>query len=254
MDAWSRSLYYSRDANGEEELLDQNGTQIMMPWERPYMVRCIDALQIDSSCSVLEVGFGCGYSAERIQNARPRMHCIIECADVVLERLKPWAARRKNVIVCQGTWQRMLPSLGVFDRIFFDDFGAPGLAEDEMSHCSDEAYRSRYEAAKTHMHAFIDIVLEWHARPGTRISGYLSGTPVKIDRSDTVYTCQRMPVRPPSHCHYFSESVAMVPVWTKLGADSSNSGGSSEAQTTKQDSHVMGCHAKRKREEDQPSQ
>ena len=38
--------------------VDENGTQVMMAWERPYMVRCIDALQITEADSVLEVGFG----------------------------------------------------------------------------------------------------------------------------------------------------------------------------------------------------
>ncbi|KAL1530626.1 hypothetical protein AB1Y20_001526 [Prymnesium parvum] len=213
--AWAHSLVFTCDANGEEELLDAHGTQVMMPWERPYMVRCVDALEIDSSSAVLEVGFGCGYSAERIQRYHPRVHCIIECADVVLERLRPWAAVRPGVEVHAGTWQRVLPSLGVFDRIFFDDFGAPGLAEAEMQQCGNEAYRLRYMAARSHMHAFLDIVLEWHARPGTRVSGYLSGTPVSLERSDTRYVCQRMPVRPPAHCHYFDDTVATVPLWIK---------------------------------------
>ena len=85
------------DERGEEQLVDENGTQVMMAWERPYMVRCIDALQITESDSVLEVGFGCGYSADRIQAARPRQHTIIECAEPVLVRLRAWAAERPSV-------------------------------------------------------------------------------------------------------------------------------------------------------------
>jgi protein-L-isoaspartate O-methyltransferase len=119
MESWSQTLSFSTDPNGEEQLLDANGTQVMMEWERPYMVRCIDVLAIDSESHVLEVGFGCGYSAERIQRARPRSHTIIECAEAVLERLRPWAAARPGVKVCEGTWQRMLPTLGTFDMIFF---------------------------------------------------------------------------------------------------------------------------------------
>ena len=30
-------------------------------------------------CDVLEIGFGCGYSASRIQSFKPRSHTIIEC-------------------------------------------------------------------------------------------------------------------------------------------------------------------------------
>eukprot|EP00966_Prymnesium_polylepis_P168823 3903593-Prymnesium_polylepis.1 len=220
------------------------------------MVRCVDVLDIDANCSVLEVGFGCGYSAERIQRAKPRRHTIVECADVVLERLRPWAAARPGVEVCEGTWQQMLPSLGVYDIIFFDDFGAPGLAEAEMEQCADAAYRARYAAARSHMHAFLDMVLEWHSRPGTRISGYLSGTPIHLDRADTVYSSQRMPVRPPSHCHYFDDRVAVVPLWVKGAAAADK--GPEPAPAAKQDASEKGAaaastddarQAKRKREE-----
>ena len=70
------------------------------------------------------MGFGCGYSADRIQAARPRQHTIIECAEPVLVRLRAWAAERPSVVVVEGTWQATLPDLGKFDAIFFDDFGA----------------------------------------------------------------------------------------------------------------------------------
>ena len=147
MKAWADGQRFGRDERGEEQLVDENGTQVMMAWERPYMVRCIDALQITESDSVLEVGFGCGYSADRIQAAltltltptltltltpnpnpnqaaRPRQHTIIECAEPVLVRLRAWAAERPSVVVVEGTWQATLPDLGTYDAIFFDDFGA----------------------------------------------------------------------------------------------------------------------------------
>ena len=124
MKAWADGQRFGRDERGEEQLVDENGTQVMMAWERPYMVRCIDALQITEADSVLEVGFGCGYSADRIQAARPRQHTIIECAEPVLVRLRAWAAERPSVVVVEGTWQATLPDLGTYDAIFFDDFGA----------------------------------------------------------------------------------------------------------------------------------
>tara|TARA_B100000780_G_scaffold108375_1_gene75803 strand:- start:57 stop:329 length:273 start_codon:yes stop_codon:yes gene_type:complete len=43
--AWADGQRFGTDERGEEQLLDENGTQVMMAWERPYMVRCIDALQ-----------------------------------------------------------------------------------------------------------------------------------------------------------------------------------------------------------------
>ena len=58
MKAWADGQRFGRDERGEEQLVDGNGTQVMMAWERPYMVRCIDALRITEADSVLEVGLG----------------------------------------------------------------------------------------------------------------------------------------------------------------------------------------------------
>ena len=112
MKQWADGQTFSTDAVGAEQLLDAAGTQVMMEWERPYMVRCVDEMRLTSQDSVLEIGFGCGYSAERIQAASPRSHTIIECAEPVLARLRDWARHRPSVRVVEGTWQAVLPSLG----------------------------------------------------------------------------------------------------------------------------------------------
>jgi len=120
MQEWCEGLKFTKDADGGEMLLDKDGGQVsrtpvrchvachgynrdciakvMMEWERPYMVACVNALKIDDTCDVLEVkhncddpfchgdarqrltplstqiGFGCAYSAERIQYHKPRYH------------------------------------------------------------------------------------------------------------------------------------------------------------------------------------
>jgi len=217
MKVWADGQRFSTDERGEEELLDENGTQVMMAWERPYMVRCIDALQISEHDSVLEIGFGCGYSAARIQAAQPRLHTIVECAEPVLTRLRAWAAERPGVVVVEGTWQATLPGLGFFDAIFFDDFGAPGLSEHEMmAGCASEEYRAEYAAAPSHFHAFLQIALRWHTAPAGRLSGYLQmQTALDLRRDDVEVVLRRMPVAPPPHCHYFQDRVAIVPLITK---------------------------------------
>lgn len=230
---WSSALAFSRDESGGEQLLDANGTQVMMEWERPYMARCIDKLCITSSCNVLEVGFGCAYSADRIQLAKPRSHTIVECSDPVLERLRAWAHGRPNVHIIEGTWQARLPELGHFDKIFFDDFGAAGMSEAEMLNCCPHAeYRAEYVRARTHFHAFINICLRWHMRPGAKMSGYLV-QPISLNRSDASLSLERMPVRPAPSCHYFNDKVAIVPCIEKHGSDDPttcvNSGAGAEA-------------------------
>lgn len=80
-------------------------------------------LKTSEESDVLEIGFGCGYSADRIQEFSPRSHTIIEPDPVVLARLGDWAAARPgNVVVVEGFWQTALAKLGKYDAIFFDDF------------------------------------------------------------------------------------------------------------------------------------
>ena len=119
---WANGLRFTRDTadSDEEVLVDGSGAHVMMEWEMPYMQRCVDALNVDHTCHVLEIGFGCGYAATHIQRKHPRSHTIIECSEPVLQRLRPWADARPGVRVVEGTWQAELPKLGLFDRIFFD--------------------------------------------------------------------------------------------------------------------------------------
>ena len=220
MDAWSASLQFSRDADGAEQLLDSAGTQVMMEWERPWMVRCVDALRLDGTCDVLEVGFGCGYSATRIQHHRPRSHTIVECAPAPLARLAKWAEGREGVVVVEGTWQERLPDLGAFDAVFFDDFGSPEMASVSFSRAD---YRAMYEASRSHLHAFVEIVLRWHARDGCRISGYLVQPISFPGRADVEVSMARMPVAPPAHCHYYDDRTALVPLIVKRASEPANS-------------------------------
>jgi len=220
---WASGLFFCPDQDGKEQLLDADGKQVMMEWERPYMEKCVDVMRIDSDSNVLEIGFGCAYSAEWIQSKRPRSHTIIECSPPVLERLHKWASTHDNVIVVEGTWQERLPDLGVFDCIFFDDYGEPGVAEREMAEsCPDPAYRAEYTKTLnaehgTHFHSFLSLVMRWHARVGTRMSGYLHH-PIEVDRDDVESTYTHIGVDVPGHCNYFPGHIwpyALVPLFVK---------------------------------------
>ena len=94
---WADGIFFSLDREGNEQLLDADGQQIMMQWEKPYMEACVEELDVTASCDVLEVGFGCGYSATRIQEKSPKSHTIIECSEAVLVELRAWAASRPSV-------------------------------------------------------------------------------------------------------------------------------------------------------------
>ncbi len=90
-----------------------------MEWEKPYLEALVDALC--PSGDVLEVGFGSGYAAVHIQTHQPKHHTIIEIDPNIFEQAAQWAKNRSNVAVIQGTWQSILPELGSFDAIFFND-------------------------------------------------------------------------------------------------------------------------------------
>ena len=60
------------DENQKELLLKGSKYQVMMEWEKPYMEAIID--EIKPTGDVLEIGFGCGYSATRIQHYNPKSH------------------------------------------------------------------------------------------------------------------------------------------------------------------------------------
>ena len=121
-------MEYKVDEQGREMLLKDGKFQVMMAWEKPYMDACIDAL--NPFGAVLEVGFGLGYSAERIQSYHPESHTIIEYHPEVAQRAREWAKNYPHVTIIEGMWQDRLEHLGVFDAIFFDDY--PLHSEDEV--------------------------------------------------------------------------------------------------------------------------
>lgn len=121
-------MEYAKDSFGKEVLLKDGKFQVMMEWEKPYMKACIDALKPFGD--VLEVGFGCGYSATHIQSFSPKSHTIIEFHPTVAQKAREWAAQYPHVTIVEDTWQSALSSLGTFDAIFFDDY--PLESEEQM--------------------------------------------------------------------------------------------------------------------------
>lgn len=121
-------MEFSHDENGQEILLKDGRFQVMMEWEKPYMEACIKALAPKGD--VLEVGFGCGYASSTIQSYQPKSHTIIEYHPIVASKARAWSKNHSDVTIIENTWQDALPSLGMFDTIFFDDY--PLESEQEM--------------------------------------------------------------------------------------------------------------------------
>ena len=56
-----------------------------MEWEKPYMEKCIEYLE--PSGTILEIGFGMGYSAEKIVSFDSvTSYTVIECSPQVWEK------------------------------------------------------------------------------------------------------------------------------------------------------------------------
>ena len=78
--------YYDDDLRSNRE--------VMMEWEQPYMETCIDILE--PSGSVLEIGFGLGYSAKKLcLNENVKKYSVIECSPIVWKKFENFHAKVK---------------------------------------------------------------------------------------------------------------------------------------------------------------
>ena len=177
-------LEYKKDYMGQEGLYSVDGKhQVMMEWEREYMYACIDKLQPYGD--VLEIGFGMGYSADRIQSFNVKTHTIIECNPVVLEKLEEYKKTHPNVIIVKGRWQDILQTCGKFDSIFFDDY----LLEDK-----DDNIR---------FSNFLKEVLNNHSKKTTKISVYSTNDCRMLKQIENIHIeSDEYKVDIPEHCNY----------------------------------------------------
>jgi len=177
-------LEYKKDDRGQEGLYSVDGKhQVMMEWEREYMYACIDKLQ--PSGDVLEIGFGMGYSADRIQSFNVKTHTIIECNPIVLEKLEEYKKTHPNIIIVKGRWQDMLQTCGKFDSIFFDDY----IVEDKYDNI-------RFVN-------FLTEVLNNHSKNNTKISVYSTNKCNNLNHIENInIESDEYKIDIPEHCNY----------------------------------------------------
>lgn len=99
---------------------NEKDQQILEAWKKSYLEAVIDSLQ--PSGDVLEVGFGLGDAANRIQTYHPKSHIIIESDPDRVMEARVWARSYSNVSIISNAWEKELPLLGQFDAIFFGDY------------------------------------------------------------------------------------------------------------------------------------
>ena len=204
-------MQYVLDQDFKELLLSDQKGQVMMEWEQPYMEACIDLLKPRGD--VLEVGFGCGYSANHIQTYNPKSHTIVECDPIVLQKLDLWAKDKSNVKIVKGRWQEVIQQLGIFDEIFLDDF--PLEINKDSGQLEILLSQRRFQL-------FIDICIQNHTKIGSKISGYLNSNdkiPVSSDSVPFVkIESKSIDIDIPMNCKYrnVSEQVCKIPLITKI--------------------------------------
>ena len=203
---------FEKDENNEEILLSKDQNQVMMEWEKPYMEASIDFLCPKGH--VLEIGFGCGYSASQFMKYPIKSYTIIECDPIVIEKIKKW---RENMAIpihiIEGTWQEQLSTLGIFDEIYFDDFPL---------NINKESSQLEIEISKKRLNIFMDLCIQNHTKIGSKISFYMNGNKELILSSDTEPFIKRefkqIDINIPKSCKYrnLDEQKCTIPLITKV--------------------------------------
>ena len=184
-------LLYSKDICGNDILQDESGKhQVMMEWEKPYMEKCIEYL--DPSGSVLEIGFGLGYSATKLcsfQNVTS--YSVIECCPEVWTKFDEFKAKlaktrpELKVNVIKGRWEDVLCCTGIFDSIFFDDYNG------SVSN----------EAANRFNNFLYGLLANGHTHIGSKICCYSTGD-TKYTISSLTQTSYDYCIDIPKYCNY----------------------------------------------------
>ena len=197
-------LEYVLDKNGKELLQDNKGIhQIMMEWERPYMEKCIELLSPHDS--ILEIGFGMGYSASKIQEYATDItsHVIIECNPTVWERFNKWKIGKSNVQLVKGRWQDMLQILGEFDYIFFDDYVTTDNIIGDFNRFNE----------------FMHEILKNHSKIGTKIGLYSTTNCQQYSRYEFLDVKNiEYNINIPENCKYVKGDKMNIPIITKVDA------------------------------------
>jgi len=171
-------VIFTRDQENKKILIDNKyfNFQTMMEWEKPYMEFLVDNLKPHGH--VLEIGYGLGYSFNRIQKYKISSHTLIECDQTVIDSIN-----NKNVKIIKGYWQDVFNQLDKYDCIFFDD--AP-----------NEKY-----SKKNRFDEFLMKILK-HVKYDTRLTWYCDQFDTDLSNYPAEVNLKKFNIKVPKNCKY----------------------------------------------------
>ena len=205
-------LLYTRDAYGDDILQDETGNhQVMMAWEKPYMEKCIEYLE--PSGSVLEIGFGLGYSAHKLCSYNEvTEYTVIECSPIVWDKIEEFTrlmSRERPTLkinVIRGRWEDVLCESSVFDSVFFDDYNG-SISNETVNRFNKFLY---------------ELLTNNHTRVGSKICCYSTGD-TGFSISSLSQTSYEYNIDIPEYCNYAKGKKMNIPIITQTHNCSSGS-------------------------------
>ena len=121
-------------------VLENNTRSVVMSKGAKSITEIYSYVVSQNGGDVLDIGFGMGFSANKISELADTYTCI-EINPQIYEKAKEWAKDKSNVEIIFGDWIDVIPTLNKkFDGIFFDTHNDPNshLAEEHCKSISKE--------------------------------------------------------------------------------------------------------------------
>lgn len=121
-------------------VLKENTRSVVMARGAKSITEIYSYVVCQNKGDVLDVGFGMGFSANKMSELADTYTCI-EINPQIYETAKKWAKDKPNVTILFGDWIDIIPTLDKkFDGIFFDTHNDPNshLAEEYAKLVSKE--------------------------------------------------------------------------------------------------------------------
>ena len=194
-------LEYTTDVCGNEILQDETGQhQVMMAWEKPYMEKCIEYLEPGGS--LLEIGFGLGYSAEKLCSyENVTEYTVIECCPEVWTKFDLFKTEMNDkrpdlkVNIIKGRWEDVLSEGGLFDSVFFDDYNG-SVTHESVNRFNKFLYQ---------------LLVNYHTHIGTKICCYSTGH-TEYNISGLEQKSYEYIIDVPKYCNYAKGDKMYIPV------------------------------------------